>query len=82
MDGGEKTGAQVVVEILVLGHLKHLLPLLNRHLVLHTLSRLILMPQHLSTKLTDTEKKIRCSVIYSINVFVLDHSLPSVQLPH
>lgn len=34
VDGGEEAGAQVVVEVLVLAHLKHLLPLLLSHLAL------------------------------------------------
>ena len=52
MDGREEAGAEVVVEVLVLSHLKHLLPLLHRHLVLHALSRLVLLSQGLPPKLT------------------------------
>merc|ERR1719317_1877376 len=35
MDCGEETGDEVVVEVLVLGHLVHTLPLLRLHLLLH-----------------------------------------------
>ena len=81
MDGGEEAGAQVVVQVLVLGHLKHLLPLLDRHLVLHTLSRLILLPQGLATKLTHTHTKCyHYIVLRSINVFLLDHPPPFVRI--
>ena len=51
MDGGEEAGAQVVVEVLVLAHLKHLLPLLHRHLALDALSGLLLLTELLPTKL-------------------------------
>lgn len=51
MDGGEKAGAQVVVEVLILAHLKHFLPLLHRHLVLDALSCLVLITDLLSSKL-------------------------------
>ena len=53
MDGGEETGTQVVVEVLVLGHLKHLLPLLNSHLLLYVLCRLLLLWQLFTPKLTN-----------------------------
>ena len=51
MDGGEEAGAQVVVEVLVLAHLKHLLPLLHRHLALDALRGLLLLAKLLTAKL-------------------------------
>lgn len=45
MDGREKACTQIVIEVLVLAHLKHFLPLLHRHLILHTLCTLILLTQ-------------------------------------
>lgn len=51
VDGGEEAGAQVVVQVLVLAHLKHLLPLLLRHLALDALCSLLLLPQLLAAKL-------------------------------
>lgn len=51
VDGGEEAGAQVVVQVLVLAHLKHLLPLLLRHLALDALCSLLLLPQLLTAKL-------------------------------
>lgn len=51
MDGGEEAGAEVVVEVLILTHLKHFLPLLRSHLVLHALRRLVLLTQLLTSKL-------------------------------
>ena len=51
MDGGEEAGAKVVVQVLVLAHLKHLLPLLLGHLALDALSSLLFIPQLLATKL-------------------------------
>jgi len=51
VDGGEEAGAQVVVEVLVLAHLKHLLPLLHRHLALDALGRLLLLAEFLPTEL-------------------------------
>lgn len=51
MDGGEETRAQVVVEILVLAHFEHFLPLLLRHLALDALCSLLLLPDLLTTKL-------------------------------
>ena len=51
MDGGEEAGAEVVVEVLVLAHLEHFLPLLHGHLVLDALSCLFLITDLLPTKL-------------------------------
>lgn len=51
MDGREEAGAQVVVEVLVLAHLKHFLPLLYGHLILHAFRTLILLTQLLPSKL-------------------------------
>lgn len=51
MDGREEAGAQVVVEVLVLAHLKHFLPLLHGHLILHTLCTLVFLAQLLPSKL-------------------------------
>lgn len=51
MDSGEEAGAEVVVEVLVLTHLKHFLPLLNSHLVLHTLCSLVFLAEIFTTKL-------------------------------
>ena len=51
MDGGEEAGAEVVVEVLVLAHLKHLLPLLHRHLALDALCGLLLLAELLPAKL-------------------------------
>lgn len=51
MDGGEQTGAQVVVEVLVLAHLKDLLPLLDSHLILDAFSRLVLLTELFPAKL-------------------------------
>ena len=51
MDGGEEAGAQVVVQVFVLAHLKHFLPLPLSHLALDALCSLLLLPQLLSTKL-------------------------------
>lgn len=51
MDGGEEAGAQVVVQVLVLAHLEHFLPLLLRHLALDALGGLLLLPQLLTAKL-------------------------------
>lgn len=53
MDGGEEAGAQVVVQVLVLAHLKHLLPLLLRHLALDALCGLLFLSYLLATKLED-----------------------------
>merc|ERR1719474_239222 len=44
MDCGEETGDEVVVEVLVLGHLVHALPLLRLHLLLHSGSRFWFIP--------------------------------------
>ena len=51
MYGREEAGTQVVVEVLVLAHLKHLLPLLHRHLALDALRRLFLLAQLLAAEL-------------------------------
>ena len=51
VDGGEEAGAQVVVQVLVLAHLEHFLPLLLRHLALDALGGLLLLPQLLTAKL-------------------------------
>lgn len=64
MDGGEEAGAQVVVQVLVLAHLKHLLPLLLRHLALDALCGLLFLSYLLATKLEDgctfrAERRIR-----------------------
>lgn len=53
MDGGEEAGAQVVVQVLVLAHLKHLLPLLLRHLALDALCSLFFLSYLLPTKLEE-----------------------------
>lgn len=53
VDGGEEAGAQVVVQVLVLAHLKHLLPLLLRHLALDALCGLLFLSYLLATKLED-----------------------------
>lgn len=53
MDGGEEAGAQVMVQVLVLAHLKHLLPLLLRHLALDALCGLFFLSELLATKLED-----------------------------
>lgn len=51
MDGGEEAGAQVVVQVLVLAHLEHFLPLLLGHLALDALCSLLLLPDLLTTEL-------------------------------
>lgn len=51
VDGGEEAGAQVVVQVLVLAHLKNLLPLFLCHLALNAFSRLLLLPQLFTAKL-------------------------------
>lgn len=51
MDGGEEAGAQVVVQVLVLAHLEHFLPLLLGHLALDALCSLLLLPDLFTTKL-------------------------------
>lgn len=51
MDGGEEAGAQVVVQILVLAHFKHLLPFLLRHPTLDAFSRLFFVAQLLPAEL-------------------------------
>lgn len=51
MNGREEAGAEVVVEVFILTHLKHLLPLLYRHLFLDTLRCLLLIPDLLTAKL-------------------------------
>lgn len=53
VDGGEEAGAQVVVQVLVLAHLKHLLPLLLRHLALDALCGLLFLSYLFATKLED-----------------------------
>lgn len=53
VDGGEEAGAQVVVQVLVLAHLKHLLPLLLRHLALDALCGLLFLSYLLAAKLED-----------------------------
>lgn len=53
VDGGEEAGAQVVVQVLILAHLKHLLPLLLRHLALDALCSLFFLSYFLSTKLEE-----------------------------
>ncbi len=53
VNGGEETCAEVVIEILVLAHLKHFLPFLHGHLVLHALSCLTLLPKLLPSKLRE-----------------------------
>lgn len=58
MDSGEEAGAQVVIQILVLTHLKHFLPLLLRHLALDALGTLLLLTQLLATKLKEKTKII------------------------
>lgn len=60
MDGGEEAGAQVVVQVLVLAHLEHFLPLLLRHLALDAFCGLLLLPQLLTAKL-QREKTHICS---------------------
>ena len=51
MDGREEAGAEVVVQVLVLAHLKDLLPLLHGHLVLDAFSSLLLVTDLLPAKL-------------------------------
>ncbi len=51
MNGREEAGAEVVVEVFILTHLKHLLPLLYRHLFLDTLRCLLLIPDFFTAKL-------------------------------
>lgn len=51
MDGGEEAGAQVVVQVLVLAHLEHFLPLLLRHLALYALRSLLLLSDLLTAEL-------------------------------
>ena len=56
MDGGEEAGAQIVVQVLVLTHLEHFLPLFLSHLALDALSSLFLLTQLLTTKLQQQEE--------------------------
>lgn len=58
MDRGEEAGAQVVVKVFVLAHLKHLLPLSLRHLALNGLGRLLLLAYLLPTKLQPEKLEI------------------------
>lgn len=58
MDSGEEASAEVVVEVFVLAHLKDFLPLLNRHLVLHTFCSLVFLAKFFTTKL-DMSKQMR-----------------------
>lgn len=51
MDSWEKTGTEVVVKVLVLAHLKHLLPLLDGHLILYTFGRLVFLTQVFTSEL-------------------------------
>lgn len=51
VDGGEETSAQVMVQVLVLAHLEHFIPLLYWHLVLNAFSRLLLVTDLLPAKL-------------------------------
>lgn len=51
MNGRKEAGAQVMVEILVLAHLEHFVPLLHRHLVLDALGRLLLIADLLTAEL-------------------------------
>lgn len=51
MDGGEEACAQVMVQVLVLAHLEHFIPLLHRHLVLNALGCLLLIADLLPAKL-------------------------------
>lgn len=84
MDGGEEAGAQVVVQVLVLAHLKHLLPLLLRHLALDALCGLLFLSYLLATKLEDgcmfrAERQIRFRT-GSLTVAVV--RLISLRLPY
>lgn len=84
MDGGEEAGAQVVVQVLVLAHLKHLLPLLLRHLALDALCGLLFLSYLLATKLEDgctfrAERRIRFRT-RSLTVAVV--RLISLRLPY
>ncbi len=69
MDCGKQAGAQVVVQVLVLAHLKHFLPLLLRHLALDAFCGLLLLPQLLTAKLqgenTHGIKHRACLELYS-----------------
>lgn len=58
MDGGEEAGAQVVVQVLVLAHLKHFLPLLLRHLALDAFCSLLLLSDLLTAKLQQEKTHI------------------------
>lgn len=59
VDGGEEAGAQVVVQVFVLAHLKHFLPLLLCHLALDAFCCLLLLSQLLTAKLQQGKTLIR-----------------------
>lgn len=63
MDGGEQAGADVVIEVLVLAHLKHFLPFLHSHLILHTLCSLIFWTKLLASKLNTKEKQQHLNIL-------------------
>ena len=57
MNGWEKAGAEILVEIFILAHVVDGLPLLICHLLLDGLSSQLLLTERLSSKL---QKHIRC----------------------
>lgn len=59
MDGREEAGTQVMVQVLVLAHLEHFIPLLHRHLVLNALSCLLLVADLLPTKLNTQHSSVK-----------------------
>lgn len=56
MDSREEAGTEVVVQIFVLTHFKHLFPFLHCHLVFNALSCLFLISEFFSSKLKKKNK--------------------------
>lgn len=77
MDGRKKASAQVVVEVLILAHLKHFLPLLHGHLILHALRTLIFLTQLLTTKLHKLDvQQINTTTLFPRSTHSIVHLTP------
>lgn len=57
MYGREQAGTEIVVQIFILTHFKHFLPLLHSHLVLNALSGLFLISELFPSKLRGGEER-------------------------
>lgn len=57
MDSGEEAGTQIMIEVFILAHFKHLFPLFHCHLVFNAFCSLFFISKLFSTKLNKGNQK-------------------------